>query len=257
MFKIVLIAALAALAVDARFLSRAPQLDGRIVGGKDTTIEDFPHQVSLQLYGGHACGGSIIASNIILTAAHCTHLRSARIMSIRYGSSIMDDEGTVMDVSEVLQHPSYNPATTDYDISLLILDGSVVLSHKAQIINLVPSKSPEGGRSAFVTGWGAIYSGGPASKQLQVVEVNEEDREACKSAYDGDITERMICFKDAGQDSCQGDSGGPLVSSDGQIGVVSWGYGCADPRYPGVYSHVDNEHLREYIESNVKVHSRK
>ncbi|KAK5638879.1 hypothetical protein RI129_013174 [Pyrocoelia pectoralis] len=256
MFKIVLIAALAAIAV-GKFLSRAPQLDGRIVGGVNANIEEFPHQVSFLLFGGHACGGSIIANNMILTAAHCTHSSSARIMSIRYGSSLMDEGGTVMDVSEVLQHPSYNPATTDYDISLLKLDGSVVLSHQAKIIQLVPAKTPEGGRSAFVTGWGAISSGGPSSKQLQVVEVNEEDRDACVSAYGGEITERMICFKDAGQDSCQGDSGGPLVSSDGQIGVVSWGYGCADPRYPGVYSHVNNEHLREYIDSNVKVHGSK
>ncbi|KAK5645614.1 hypothetical protein RI129_004078 [Pyrocoelia pectoralis] len=256
MFKIVLVAALVALAVDARFLSKTPQQDGRIVGGVDANIEDYPYQVSLLRYGEHSCGGSIIAPvlNIILTAAHCTDSFSTKSLSVRYGSSLINEGGTVIDLSEVLQHPLYNPETVDYDIAVLKLDGQVLLSPQAQRVNLVPRYLAVGGRSAQVSGWGRLFSGGPLSEQLQVVEVKEEDRDACNSAYSGKITDRMICFKDPGQDSCQQDSGGPLVHDVGQIGVVSWGYGCADPAYPGVYSNIDNESIREYIESAVTAH---
>lgn len=56
----------------------------------------------------------------------------------------------------------------------------------------------------------------------------------------------MICAGTPGQDSCQGDSGGPLVVNGVQVGVVSWGYGCARPGYPGVYSNIAN--LRGFID---------
>ena len=61
--------------------------------------------------------------------------------------------------------------------------------------------------------------------------------------YGGDILASMMCAADPGQDSCQGDSGGPLYDSDSNtlVGVVSWGYGCADARYPGVYSRISNQ----------------
>ncbi|XP_031328602.1 trypsin alpha-like isoform X2 [Photinus pyralis] len=258
MFKIVLIAAIAALAIASpRFRPVVPQLDGRIVGGVDVNIEDYPHQVSLQFLDVHDCGGSIIAPNLILTAAHCTdHL--VQFLSIRYGSSLMEEGGSVIKVAQKFDHPSYDPITFDYDLSILKLVSDIKASPKAQIIDLVPYNTEEGGRRAFVSGWGALYTDGPSPKQLQVVELNEEDREACKKAYGGKkITDRMICFNNPGKDSCQGDSGGPLVASGAQVGVVSWGYGCADAKYPGVYSHVDNAQLRMYIEDILRKHASK
>ena len=53
--------------------SRVPLLDGRIVGGYDTTIEDHPYQISLRWYENHICGGSIISENFVVTAGHCTN----------------------------------------------------------------------------------------------------------------------------------------------------------------------------------------
>ncbi|KAB0792167.1 hypothetical protein PPYR_14126 [Photinus pyralis] len=257
MIKILLIAALAALAIEAspRLRAGVPQLDGRIVGGDDADIEDYPHQVSLQVLDIHNCGGSIIAPNLILTAAHCTADYETSYLSVRCGSSIMEEGGQVLTVAQKYDHPSYDPTRTDYDLSVLMLFGKITLSSKAKIIDLVPAHVQEGGRSAFVTGWGALYSDGPSPQQLQVAKVFEENRDACNKAFRGKITDRMICFKAPGRDSCQGDSGGPLVSDGHQVGIVSWGYGCADARYPGVYSHLNNVVLRKYVLEHIKMHA--
>ncbi|KAB0796511.1 hypothetical protein PPYR_10572 [Photinus pyralis] len=235
-----------------RFRLQVPQLDGRIVGGVDTTIEEYPHQISLMYYTRHICGGSIIARNLILTAAHCTNGKSAQVLNIRYGSSVKNVGGTVVAVVQIKDHPSYNPVNTDYDVSVLKIAEDVVVSSRAQIISMVASNAQEGGRNAFVSGWGALSSGGSSPSQLQVVDVAEENRAACNRAYGGKITDRMICFKNPGKDSCQGDSGGPLVSGGAQVGVVSWGYGCADARYPGVYSHLTHAGIRAHIELAMK-----
>ena len=84
-----------------------------------------------------------------------------------------------------------------------------------------------------------------SSKILQWVRVPAITNSACNSAYNGGITDSMICAGypgEGGKDSCQGDSGGPLVCANGTksviAGVVSWGYGCAEAQYPGVYARV-------------------
>lgn len=86
------------------------------------------------------------------------------------------------------------------------------------------------------------------SAQLQAVEISIVDRKACKNAYpEVPVTERMICagVPNGGKDSCQGDSGGPLISNNTLYGIVSWGYGCAEKGYPGVYGNVAA--LRKFI----------
>ncbi|KAK5643546.1 hypothetical protein RI129_007391 [Pyrocoelia pectoralis] len=143
-------------------------------------------------------------------------------------------------------HDFYDPnKSSDYDVAIILLNGKIELSNKAQVIPLVSAGALEGGRSAVVTGWGALQTNGLSPTQLQSVEVHEVSREECNELYKGQITDNMICFSGVNKDSCQGDSGGPLVSDGAQIGIVSWGYGCADPLYPGVYAHVDN--LRSFI----------
>jgi len=81
---------------------------------------------------------------------------------------------------------------------------------------------------------------------LQEVVVKTMTNNACNKKYNhGDIQTTMLCAANDGKDSCQGDSGGPLVTKeDGAfslIGVVSWGYDCASPDYPGVYARVTSE----------------
>ncbi|XP_069690324.1 trypsin-7-like [Periplaneta americana] len=86
-----------------------------------------------------------------------------------------------------------------------------------------------------------VQEGGRASRILQKVEVPIVEVSRCRSLYSDQLPEHQICAgypEEGGKDSCQGDSGGPLVVGGRQIGVVSWGYGCAEPRYPGVYTEV-------------------
>ena len=94
----------------------------------------------------------------------------------------------------------------------------------------------------FVIGFGSLSSGGNVASELRHVELAFVPRNTCNSNYNGGISDVMMCAADPGQDSCQGDSGGPLYdqANNALVGVVSWGFGCADPNYPGVYAQVSS-----------------
>lgn len=229
---------------------KVPQLDGRIVGGKSTTIDQYPYQISVQIDGVHKCGGSLIASKYVLTAAHCTNGKTVSSLSIRAGSSYHSSGGQLVAVSDIHQHTSYNSDTQDYDVSVLNLSEAVT-AENARIISLVDSGSSlPVGEYATVTGWGLLSEGGSQPTQLQVLDVPVLSQTVCENAYvDDDITNRMFCagYLNGGKDACQGDSGGPLMYNGQLIGVVSWGFGCARPNYPGVYASVSE--LRSFINS--------
>merc|ERR1719153_505379 len=108
---------------------------------------------------------------------------------------------------------------------------------------------------AIVTGLGHNVSEGFSQlEQLMEVDLNTITNTECKAAYSSSkITDSMICAPNPGKDSCQNDSGGPLITDEGgyysQIGVVSWGKGCADPGYPGVYARVTS--AERFIQDNM------
>ncbi|KAB0803179.1 hypothetical protein PPYR_00149 [Photinus pyralis] len=250
MFRLVLLLTAVTLAAGAKLQNATPpRLDGKIVGGKPVKIEDYPYQVSLQYYGSHICGGSIIGPNKVLTAAHCTSGSSASSLSIRHSSTYKGSEGVVIKVASIAQNPAYNPSTISDDVTVLTLAEPIKDSDIGKPIAMVEANATEGDREAVCTGWGTLSSGGSSPRQLQAVDVKEVDRKECNESYGGDITDTMICFGSPGKDSCQGDSGGPLVVGEKQVGIVSWGYGCAHPEYPGVYAHVAS--LRTFIDKNL------
>ncbi|KAK9751337.1 Trypsin [Popillia japonica] len=227
----------------------SPRLDGRIVGGSSVDISKHPYQVSLLLLGSHVCGGAIISEKYVVTAAHCTYRTSTEAFSVRVGSSIRNSGGTVVKVEAIYQHPNFDYFTVDYDISVLSLSSSLNFDSNIAAIKL-PSENQEfaAGIESVVTGWGDTAQGGPSADQLQAVRVPLVSLSDCQAAYSPyNITDRMLCagIKEGGKDACQGDSGGPLVIDDVLVGVVSWGIGCAQPEYPGVYASVPN--LRSYI----------
>jgi secreted trypsin-like serine protease len=152
-------------------------------------------------------------------------------------------------VSAVAVHPKYNADSQDYDVAVLKLRSAVSPNAGIKVVKIATnaaSYNPLYASStlATVSGWGTTTSDGNVSNVLRKVQVPMVSNAACNAYYGGGITGRMACagYEIGGKDSCQGDSGGPLVATQGattiQIGIVSWGNGCALKRYPGVYTRI-------------------
>mmetsp|Transcript_32289 Transcript_32289/g.67892 ORF Transcript_32289/g.67892 Transcript_32289/m.67892 type:complete len:475 (+) Transcript_32289:304-1728(+) len=226
--------------------------DPRIIGGSEARPNEYSFAVSLEERGSHFCGGSLIAKNVVLTAAHC----NGGTYSVALGKhNLGAGGGQVIAKKDEIIHPQYNDAKTDNDFMLVILDRDATLNDDVGLVTINDKAStPRVDDRVTVMGWGETGSG--LSDVLMEVDVNVISNGECNtskdasSTYEGAITANMLCAKADGQDSCQGDSGGPLVDSDGvQVGVVSWGIGCASPDFPGVYAKVSRAH--EWIRSTI------
>ncbi|MCG7537064.1 serine protease [Pseudoalteromonas sp. OOF1S-7] len=227
--------------------------DVRIVGGGETTPFAYPFMGSLQVFNGerfrHYCGSSLIAPNKVLTAAHCVEGWSASDFAVKFGSHDLTDEsqGELYQVTDIVMHEQYHDTYTyNNDIAILTLANPVAGIEPIELADDELKRSYVVGENFKVMGWGALYAGGPSPDKLHEVDVPYISNEVCNDAkhYDGQISDSMICagFDEGGKDSCQGDSGGPLiVNRDNrwiQVGVVSWGDGCAYEFKPGVYADV-------------------
>lgn len=230
-------------------------IDGRIVGGEVVSISQAPYQISLLYNGFHICGGSLISKTKVLSAAHCVHKQSSSAFSIRTGSNRMGFGGKVVKVTNVTAHPLYNPQNVDYDFSILNLEDYEEKGITQSFVSLPEhGEEVEDGVMLMVSGWGNTRNSSESNRLLRAVKVPKFNQEKCNRAYQiyGGVTDRMICagYDKGGKDACQGDSGGPLVDVEKKtlVGVVSWGYGCAVPNYPGIYSKVSS--VREWIKEN-------
>ncbi|XP_031836558.1 trypsin delta-like [Nomia melanderi] len=248
MLRVVFLALFVVAAFGSVLKVLPPMPDSRIVGGSPVDIQQHPHQLSLQT-SGHICGASIISSSWAITAAHCVGSAPSRY-SLKAGNNDKD-KGTRYSVKQIIRHPQYNSQTIDYDVALIQIDGQFKFGPTVKAINLANSE-PASNKVVDVTGWGALREGGSTSSQLMKVSVPIVARNKCQEFYGrmNTISARMICagYTEGGKDSCQGDSGGPLTSAGTLYGIVSWGYGCAHPKYPGVYTNVAS--LRSWIKQN-------
>lgn len=253
----------AALAQDDSSSSDDP---GRIVGGQEADPGEWPWQVALvngnatDLYNGQFCGGSIITREWALTAAHCVENSAPSDLDVVAGLHDLatpDPQYRRSDVAEIIIHPGWNTDTNDNDLALLRLTtpidaraagGGGVLP--IQYSAIVPDNiGALVGELSTITGWGNTLPNPPGGtnypQRLREVEVPVISNTDCAGAY-ANLTDNMICaaVPEGGKDSCQGDSGGPMVffNDDAgewqQIGIVSFGRGCADASYPGVYTRV-------------------
>lgn len=225
--------------------------NGRIVGGWQTTIERYPHQISLRRKAiispknafSHSCGGSVINEEFILTAAHCIIASVPSQYKVVAGTSRRNGgDGVVVNVAEIIMHEKYNPSTYDFDVALLRVSPLLPINNFTIKAIELTSEDSIAGDVSTITGWGTTRSGGSASDQLLAVDVPIVSNEDCDEDYGGNrITDTMLCAGvrgEGGKDACQGDSGGPLIINDKLHGVVSWGYRCAEPTHPGVYARV-------------------
>jgi len=219
------------------------QLEGRnfstnIVGGRPANNGEIPYIISLRRTS-HSCGGAILSTRTIGTAAHCVAGAQPSALSIRYNTLTHASGGTIVQVSTFNAHENYNSGTIDSDVALLFLSEPLILGQtQAQRIALVPENhDPQAGEINVVSGWGTTSEGGSLPAVLQTVDIPTVSRDQCNSQYGaGSITQTMFCagVTAGGIDACQGDSGGPYVIGGLLAGLTSWGYGCARPNYAGV-----------------------
>ncbi|MEF3128339.1 trypsin-like serine protease [Rhizobium leguminosarum] len=249
---------------------------GRVIGGQAAKKGEWPWQVKILApdpeqrgrFGGH-CGGSLIAPRWILTAAHCvTSGRSgkqdlfARDLLIVEGKSRIDKVIAVdgpdkpgLAVEDVIIHEDFDRKVFANDIALIKL-GEPAKSKPAILASASDDEVEAAGHPAIVTGWGYTkadhgWDDKYLPTELQEVELPIVPREDCRAAYRDSsmrmnpIDERNVCagYAEGGKDACQGDSGGPLVAQRPdkrwiQLGIVSWGAGCAEAEHYGVYTRV-------------------
>uniref|UniRef100_G1LI64 trypsin n=2 Tax=Ailuropoda melanoleuca TaxID=9646 RepID=G1LI64_AILME len=213
--------------------------DDKIVGGYTCQQNSVLYQVSLNS-GYHFCGGSLINSQWVVSAAHCYKSR----IQVRLGEhNIAVSEGgeQFINSAKVIRHPSYNSNTIDNDIMLIKLSSPATLNSRVS--------------ACLISGWGNTQSTRENYPDvLQCLQAPILSDSSCRSAYPGQITRNMIClgYLQGGKDSCQGDSGGPVVCNGALQGVVSWGAGCAQKGKPGVYTKVCNyvSWIRQTIAAN-------
>ncbi|XP_055850329.1 trypsin delta-like [Episyrphus balteatus] len=257
MFRLVVVVALSVFCLASSAVPKT--YTDRIVNGRTASINEYYWQVSVQQDRSHFCGGSILTPTKVLTASHCTEdiiqKGQEHTCQVRAGSSNWNTGGVVRDVKSIINHPDYNSKSMEYDVAIVDLKTALVWSASIKPIKLSLNTLADKTR-VDVSGWGQLAANKIIlPKVLKAVTLDFLTLATCASdfLYDSDsIRKSMVCAVGTNQDSCQGDSGGPLVKSDEacQVGVVSWGLGCAEEGLPGVYCNVADAGVKAFIQKN-------
>ncbi|KAK7604280.1 hypothetical protein V9T40_004553 [Parthenolecanium corni] len=237
--------------------------DTRIVGGKPSGPHEFPWMVRLSYFNRFYCGGTLVNDKYVVTAAHCVKGFLWFLIKVTLGEHDRCNQTSKPETRFVIRvfASNFSFFNFDHDVAILRLNDRVPISDAIRPICL-PAQSAYGdsyvGKTATLAGWGTLEEGGKPACILRTVRVPIIDNAKCAASYpEGMVTENMMCagYDEGLKDSCQGDSGGPLMTerTDKRFeltGVVSWGNGCARPKYPGVYTRVGN-YIR-WIEENTQ-----
>ncbi|GAA3780143.1 S1 family peptidase [Streptomyces phyllanthi] len=242
--KTLLAAAATAAAATAALLSApaavaAPQ---PIVGGTTTTASAYPYVMQItNASQSQFCGGTLVSPTKVITAAHCMVGRTTGNTRVVGGRTYRNGtNGTVATVSRIWIHPNYNSSNMTSDVAVITLGTSMPYT-TAPYVTASQTGVYAAGTTARILGWGTTSSGGSSSNQLRTATVPIVADSVCgsSSSYGSEyIASSMVCagYTSGGVDTCQGDSGGPLMIGGVLAGITSWGYGCADAQYPGIYT---------------------
>ena len=219
----------------------------------------YPYFVRVDNNGSPYCGGSLVADNFVVTAAHC-YAANLSVAVNGYDESRVDNlkwDQSYRTVERMLQHPNFNPVSYENDIMLLKLNAPVTITDIPNLKYLRPNfngTKPVPGDELMTMGLGLteakIYP-----LVLHQVTLDAVDPTECSRKFSrGGITlfsDVMLCAARSGKDACSGDSGGPLIhmQSGELVGITSWGVGCALAAYPGVYARVSA--YEAWIKDNV------
>jgi trypsin len=214
----------------------------KIIGGDAAKSGEYPS------FAFNQCGGTLIRSDIVLTAAHCISLFNTT--KLVYIGGTLPTGGEAIAITKIIPHPRHSWETNENDIMIVKL----ACKSRARIQKLnFNSRLPAVGSKSQVIGFGSLVEGGQYSPILRKVNVSIVSGSDCAYLYAGWVVDSvMICAGDTiygNKDACGGDSGGPLLSTDGQYqyGIVSFGYGCGLANYPGIYTRISP--YRRWIES--------
>lgn len=271
-----------AMAGEARPMAKDPLVAPYIIGGHDVAQGRYPYIVSIQVTdqngenGQQWCGGTLISPTTVLTAAHCmapfmdpaTGLNPAQLRMVVDRADLRNRRsgqaagvGGVEGHWQIHVHPKYQAKAEDgtsfaYDAAVIVLDKPI----RGVPIMRLPSPGSEvlerPGSQLTTAGWGnTAVNDRILPSVLQAVKVPALAPFECRYAYGKEAdTSLQLCAGTGGRDSCQGDSGGPLfVEMPGaektavQVGVVSWGYGCAQVGKPGVYARLSNPEIHAFV----------
>ncbi|XP_024149205.1 elastase 2 [Oryzias melastigma] len=231
-----------------------PPVVTRVVGGEDVRAHSWPWQVSLQYLSGntyyHTCGGTLIANQWVLTAAHCIGSRTYRVYIGKHDLTANNEAGSIaISPERIIVHENWDSYNIRNDIALIKLSTPVTFSN-----TITPACLPNSGEilddgaPCYVTGWGRLWTGGPIADILQQALLPVVGHSTCTRPdwWGTLVTTNMICAGGDGElASCNGDSGGPLNcrNADGSWdvhGIVSFGssLGCNYPKKPSVFTRV-------------------
>jgi len=228
-----------------------------IVGGSTVSSGRYPFMASVQTPGGsHFCGGTVIASQWVLTAAHCVVGSKPGDQVVVVGRTDLTDRsrGQRVTVSQVRVHPKY-ASTGTHDAALLKLSRSVSVP-AIPLARTADNALEKAGTPLVVSGWGVTtpvvgYPGSTTRLKRADVKAVSDARCAQTNRVNGFNPSTEMCASELLADSCYGDSGGPLFYERSgrlvQLGIVSYGLGCATPGFPGVYAEINNSSIAGFI----------